>query len=84
MIMSLSVLINQFTPEKMRSMPVIGIFIYFLGAVLVGSVDGNRIWGKELKGSKVVAVLCGHLIPDYCCLVWIMKKFIFMIIQGAS
>lgn len=21
-----------------------------IGAVIVGSVDGNRIWGKELKG----------------------------------
>ena len=29
------------------------LYIYYLvyedGAVIVGSVDGNRIWGKELK-----------------------------------
>ena len=24
--------------------------VYEDGAVIVGSVDGNRIWGKELKG----------------------------------
>ncbi len=22
----------------------------YIGAVIVGAVDGNRIWGKELKG----------------------------------
>lgn len=26
------------------------------GAVIVGSVDGNRIWGKDLKGAKLSAV----------------------------
>ena len=26
--------------------------VYEDGAVIVGSVDGNRIWGKELKGKK--------------------------------
>ncbi|EEB10935.1 WD-repeat protein, putative [Pediculus humanus corporis] len=26
------------------------------GAVIVGSVDGNRIWGKEIKGAKLSAV----------------------------
>ena len=26
------------------------------GAVIVGSVDGNRIWGKELKGSTLTGV----------------------------
>lgn len=29
--------------------------VYEDGAVIVGSVDGNRIWGKEVKGSS----LCG-------------------------
>ena len=24
-------------------------FLYCSGAVIVGSVDGNRIWGKEIK-----------------------------------
>ena len=24
-----------------------------VGAVIVGSVDGNRIWGKELKGLQL-------------------------------
>ena len=33
-------------------------FIYYAcsliaGAVIVGSVDGNRIWGKELKGIQL-------------------------------
>lgn len=28
----------------------------FLGAVIVGSVDGNRIWGKELKGLQLTNV----------------------------
>ncbi|XP_037550969.1 WD repeat-containing protein 35 [Nematolebias whitei] len=27
--------------------------VYEDGAVIVGSVDGNRIWGKELKGSQL-------------------------------
>jgi hypothetical protein len=26
------------------------------GAVIVGSVDGNRIWGKELKGQQLAHV----------------------------
>ena len=26
--------------------------VYEDGAVIVGSVDGNRIWGKELKSKK--------------------------------
>ena len=30
--------------------------VYEDGAVIVGSVDGNRIWGKELKGIQLVYV----------------------------
>ncbi|XP_063218863.1 WD repeat-containing protein 35 isoform X3 [Bacillus rossius redtenbacheri] len=30
--------------------------VYEDGAVIVGSVDGNRIWGKELKGSMLTGV----------------------------
>jgi hypothetical protein len=30
------------------------------GAVIVGSVDGNRIWGKELRGGPLTAV-------EVCC-----------------
>uniref|UniRef100_T1JCY7 Uncharacterized protein n=1 Tax=Strigamia maritima TaxID=126957 RepID=T1JCY7_STRMM len=30
--------------------------VYEDGAVIVGSVDGNRIWGKELKGLQLVSV----------------------------
>ncbi|PSN48259.1 WD repeat-containing protein 35, partial [Blattella germanica] len=30
--------------------------VYEDGAVIVGSVDGNRIWGKELKGSTLSGV----------------------------
>ncbi|XP_023129975.2 WD repeat-containing protein 35 isoform X1 [Amphiprion ocellaris] len=30
--------------------------VYEDGAVIVGSVDGNRIWGKELKGSQLAHV----------------------------
>lgn len=34
-----------------------GIYdIFYSGAVIVGSVDGNRIWGKELKGVLLSAV----------------------------
>ena len=29
---------------------------FCLGAVIVGSVDGNRIWGKELKGQHLTGV----------------------------
>ena len=29
------------------------IAICFEGAVIVGSVDGNRIWGKELKSLQL-------------------------------
>lgn len=32
------------------------IDLFLLGAVIVGSVDGNRIWGKELKGSALTGV----------------------------
>ena len=31
-------------------------FLYFSGAVIVGSVDGNRIWGKDLKGLQLTDV----------------------------
>ncbi|KAM9319055.1 WD repeat-containing protein 35 isoform 1-T1 [Pholidichthys leucotaenia] len=31
--------------------------VYEDGAVIVGSVDGNRIWGKELKGSQLAHVV---------------------------
>lgn len=31
-------------------------YFCFLGAVIVGSVDGNRIWGKELKGQQLAHV----------------------------
>lgn len=27
-----------------------------IGAVIVGSVDGNRIWGRELKGMNLTNV----------------------------
>ena len=30
--------------------------VYEDGAVIVGSVDGNRIWGKELKGITLYGV----------------------------
>ena len=30
--------------------------VYEDGAVIVGSVDGNRIWGKELKGMQLAHV----------------------------
>lgn len=30
--------------------------VYEDGAVIVGSVDGNRIWGKELKNTSLSAV----------------------------
>ncbi|CAG0916326.1 unnamed protein product [Notodromas monacha] len=30
--------------------------VYEDGAVIVGSVDGNRIWGKEIKGSHLTGV----------------------------
>ena len=30
--------------------------VYEDGAVIVGSVDGNRIWGKDLKGCTLAAV----------------------------
>ncbi|KAA0197686.1 hypothetical protein HAZT_HAZT001209 [Hyalella azteca] len=30
--------------------------VYEDGAVIVGSVDGNRIWGKELKGQQLTGV----------------------------
>ena len=31
-------------------------FLYLSGAVIVGSVDGNRIWGKDLKGLQLTDV----------------------------
>lgn len=30
--------------------------VYEDGAIIVGSVDGNRIWGKELKGTPLTGV----------------------------
>ena len=30
--------------------------VYEDGAVIVGSVDGNRIWGKDLKGCTLASV----------------------------
>ena len=37
-------------------MMMICLSILYLGAVIVGSVDGNRIWGKELKGLQLTNV----------------------------
>ncbi|KAG1701662.1 WD repeat-containing protein 35 [Nymphon striatum] len=44
--------------------------VYEDGAVIVGSVDGNRIWGKELKGVQLSNVE----MEDFCCLDYIMEK----------
>ena len=30
--------------------------VYEDGAVIVGSVDGNRMWGKDLKGTRLSRV----------------------------
>lgn len=30
--------------------------VYEDGAIIVGSVDGNRIWGKELKNTQLTGV----------------------------
>lgn len=30
--------------------------ILLIGAVIVGSVEGNRIWGKEVKGQQLTGV----------------------------
>jgi len=30
--------------------------VYEDGAIIMGSVDGNRIWGKELKGTALAGV----------------------------
>lgn len=30
--------------------------VYDDGAIIVGSVDGNRIWGKELKNTALTGV----------------------------
>lgn len=30
--------------------------VYEDGAIIVGSVDGNRIWGKELKNTSLTGV----------------------------
>ena len=41
--------------------------VYEDGAVIVGSVDGNRIWGKELRGTQLAFVevlynkMCGFM-----------------------
>ena len=35
--------------------------VYEDGAVIVGSVDGNRIWGKELRGTQLAYVEVGFL-----------------------
>ncbi|MPC30130.1 WD repeat-containing protein 35 [Portunus trituberculatus] len=41
--------------------------VYEDGAVIVGSVDGNRIWGKELKGHHLMGV---EWSPDSCLLLF--------------
>ncbi|CAG5134548.1 unnamed protein product, partial [Candidula unifasciata] len=46
--------------------------VYEDGAVIVGSLDGNRIWGKELKGLQLAAV---EWSPD-------AKKILFGIANG--
>ena len=52
------------------------LYIYYLvyedGAVIVGSVDGNRIWGKELKnvtlaGKKIVFLQVLNCIKSFPC-----------------
>lgn len=32
------------------------IFFVYTGAVIVGSVEGSRVWGKDLKGPGLAAV----------------------------
>ena len=31
-------------------------YFFFAGAVIVGSVDGNRIWGKDIKNVQLTQV----------------------------
>ena len=45
--------------------------VYEDGAVIVGSVDGNRIWGKELRGTQLASVevkqyIILELFPFHC------------------
>ena len=46
--------------------------VYEDGAVIVGSLDGNRIWGKELRG---LTLACVEWSPD-------AKKILFGIANG--
>ena len=43
--------------------------VYEDGGVIVGTVDGNRVWGKELKQS-LTHVEVGSTIRNNFCLVW--------------
>jgi hypothetical protein len=46
------------------------------GAVIVGSVDGNRIWGKELRGGPLTAVeVC--CCAQKCCITFLRCMLIF-------
>ena len=43
--------------EKKSALHILMVMysLLMLGAVIVGSVDGNRIWGKELKSKLAFA-----------------------------
>lgn len=47
-------MVTQSSGAPTASLPASNCFsasiVHALGAVIVGAVDGNRIWGKELKG----------------------------------
>ena len=47
----LSVFLSPSLPPSLSLSPHLST-----GAIIVGSVDGNRIWGKELKGVQLVQV----------------------------
>lgn len=41
--------------------PVFSKYVLYIGVVIVGSLDGNRIWNKELKK---VGLSCVQWSPD--------------------
>ena len=45
-----------------------------VGCVIVGSVDGNRIWGKELRGQQLAHVVVRVFCPQHNVQSNIMKQ----------
>jgi len=54
-------------------------WIVFKGAVIVGSLDGNRIWGKELRS---LTLACVEVRKKLVCQAFFCQSFLYVCLFG--